>query len=447
MPWALRPLFSAGHAAPEGCRRGWDSIKPDGTYKPGPGARAAVDLTPHEASHPPQGSIARIPGIENDIAVNSSSNNVANATTTLSIPSWQEPRTTIGLLVLIGIIFVAQLTGAKLPNSGPGDLAVPDLVAFGALNRDLVLICGDWWRLVTAPLLHAGVMHVALNGVALFFAGRFIEQRLGGVVLAGLLAIGALAGTLMSMGLSDAATVSVGASGGIMALIAACVLLCYTLPKAADTIGGRSLFLRILVPSLIPASSGIDYAGHFGGAVAGGCVAAALVMWSGVDRHASVRRAVSWAAIIAYTGAALFGGARLVLTAPAFDPAAPRLAANAGQALLSDSEPEARALVATYPRDPQARLVLSVALYLAGKPAEAEAAAVQGLRQIRTYQGGLYGLIVLPEVQIMIALSQAATGGNPHALARIGPLCRGLPPAFSARVLIRPDTRSLCSAQ
>lgn len=366
--------------------------------------------------------------------------------TALRVPSKRMPGTTIGLLVLLVIIFVIQLSGAKIYTGGSSDLQTADLVAFGALNRDLVLICGDWWRLFTAPLLHASVVHIALNGIALFFAGRFIEQHLGGIVLAGLLAIGAVAGALMSVALSDPETVSVGASGGIMALIAAAVLLCYTLPGAADTISGRSFFLRILVPSLIPSQSGIDYAGHFGGAVAGGCIAGALALWSSLDRHTAMRRAVGLVALITYASGALVGGARLVQTAPAFDPTAPMLAVNAGPTLLDRSEPEARALVARYPRDPQARLALSIALYLADKPVEAKAAAVMGLRQVRTYQGGLYGLTTTPELQAMVTLTKAEVDHDPRVLSEIEPLCFWLTPEFRSRMLSRPRATPLCPA-
>jgi len=356
------------------------------------------------------------------------------------------PPITAGLLGLLCVVFVAQLAGARVPYADQHGFAIPDLVAYGALNRDLVLACGDWWRLLTAPLLHGGFLHIGLNGIALFFAGRFIEQHLGGRVLVGLLAFGAVAGGLMSMWLSDAGTVSVGASGGIMALIAGATLLCYTLPEAADTLSGRSLFLRILVPSLVPTSDGIDYAAHFGGALAGGCIAGAFALWPETGLRGVVQRAVALGVAVLFLAGLLVGWWRLTQQAPGFDPDARLLGAKAGQAHLDDNEAQARALVASYPDDPDARLALSVALYLADKPAEARAEAVQGLRQVRTSGSGRFGLIPLPELQAMIALSDARLGRDRAALDKVAAACIGLTPAFQARVLVHPDTKGLCGA-
>lgn len=354
------------------------------------------------------------------------------------------PWTTIGLLVLLGVLFLTQTGAARWPGSDISDLKVPDLVIFGAMNHDLVVIAGDWWRLLTAPLLHGGIAHITLNGVALFFAGRFIERHLGGAVLAGLLAIGAVAGSLLSLAVDDASLVSIGASGGIMALIAAAALLCYTLPEAADTLSGRSLFLRILVPSLIPTSDGVDYAAHFGGAIIGGGIAGLLACWGWLDRHLAVLRAIAWAAAIAFGAGALFGAVQLARAAPEFNPDARLMPINRGQALIGSDEAAARALVTDYPGDPQARLVLSVALYRADKTAEAEKEAVQGLRQIRTYGSGLFGPVVEPEIKAMIALSRAARG-DALAWTSFDAPCLSLAPEFRAKVLIRPETKLSCA--
>ena len=389
--------------------------------------------------------IALISGIENDKAM-SSIYDSADDTETQDTPVAPVPWTTISLLVLLGVIFLTQVGAARWPGSDISDLKVPDLVIFGAFNHDLVVIAGEWWRMLTAPLLHSGIAHVTLNGVALFFAGRFLEQHLGGVVLVGMLCIGAVAGSLVSLAVDDTGLVSMGASGGIMALIAAAALLCYTLPEAADTLSGRSLFLRILVPSLIPTSDGIDYAAHFGGAIMGGGVAGLLAGWGWLERHVAVLRWVLLGAVIAYAAGALFGGIQLMRAAPGFDPDAVSMETKPAQALIGSDETAARALVVKYPGDPQARLILSVALYLADKPAEAEKEAIMGLRQIRTYGSGLFELVVEPEIKAMIALSRAVRG-DAFALTSFDDSCPGLSPEFRAKVLIKPDTRAFCAGR
>ena len=38
---------------------------------------------------------------------------------------------------------------------------------------------GQLWRLVSSALLHGGLCHITANSLALWFAGRFVEQQLG----------------------------------------------------------------------------------------------------------------------------------------------------------------------------------------------------------------------------------------------------------------------------
>jgi len=344
------------------------------------------------------------------------------------------PWTTLGLVGLISFIFVIQGAAAYIPG---WDFQVPDLLAFGALNPDLVEICGEWWRLVTAPLLHANPMHLLMNAIALFFAGRFIEMHLGGIILAGMLAVGAVAGAAASMLWGDARLVSVGASGGIMTLLAAALFLCYTLPAAADTISGRSLFLRILVPSMIPTHDGVDYAAHFGGAVAGLLIVAAI---SALDTRARFSRGLALLVAAAYVCVAVFGTTRLMATAASQSHAPAELPLNATPGLLATRESDARALVMRYPQDPQAYLVLSFALYESGHPAEAESSAIAGLRQARLGTSAFYELTTTPELKAMIALGRAATERTDSGRRLAAPLCEQIGPPFRERL----DRQRLC---
>src|SRR3989442_13072470 len=38
---------------------------------------------------------------------------------------------------------------------------------------------GEWWRLFSAMFLHAGLLHIAFNGYALYIVGGVVEQELG----------------------------------------------------------------------------------------------------------------------------------------------------------------------------------------------------------------------------------------------------------------------------
>lgn len=94
-------------------------------------------------------------------------------------------------------------------------------MAFGGLVPNLVLQLGDWYRLLSAPFLHADATHLAMNAIALFLAGRSLENLVGRGWFGAIYVIGGLGGSLLSLALTPASIVSVGASGAIMGLFAA----------------------------------------------------------------------------------------------------------------------------------------------------------------------------------------------------------------------------------
>lgn len=66
-----------------------------------------------------------------------------------------------------------------------------------ALNPALVLEYGQWHRLLSGPLLHVNMQHLASNAGALVWNGSYLESRLGaGGMLGALLFIGAAAQAL-----------------------------------------------------------------------------------------------------------------------------------------------------------------------------------------------------------------------------------------------------------
>lgn len=350
----------------------------------------------------------------------------------------RKPWATYTLLGLLAVVYAAQSIGVRFPGSTPAEFRLADLVAYGALNHDLVVLCGDWWRLATGPLLHGGFVHIALNSVVLYFAGRFIERHLGSFTLLGLIALGALGGAIASEMFSDASTVSVGASGGIMALVAAALLLSYALREDPDVLSGRSLFVRILIPSLLPTSSGVDYAAHFGGAIVGAGIAGVLCLLDDPEHDPPLRRVLAGGAALAYAACALFGAWQLLQMPMLFDPHGKHLRVNAGAIANNQPEAVARQLVASYPLDPVARLSLVAALFDAGNPAEAAAEARMGIRLVRS--GGLsalYEQVQVPDLKIMLTLSLAAAGDRDsyrNAEASLPRYCRELSKELQPRL-------------
>jgi rhomboid protease GluP len=185
------------------------------------------------------------------------------------------PVVTIGILVVLIAMFVVEQL-AKLSGKGPGLLGVDvgTLFALGGMSSDAVSKDGEWYRLFTAALLHADAIHLLLNGVALGLAGFLLESLVGRTWLIALFLLGAAGGSLMGLFVNPANLVSVGASGAVMGLLAAALILAMRFPPGLLRTQTQMRLLQFLIPSLIPLatyrhSGHIDYAAHFGGAIVG----------------------------------------------------------------------------------------------------------------------------------------------------------------------------------
>jgi len=184
--------------------------------------------------------------------------------------------TTVALLALLGILFLAEIwLGSGLD---------PDPVALfrlGSLSAAAVRD-GDWWRLGSYAFLHAGPLHLLFNAYALWILMRPIEGLFGPVVALGLFAATAIAGGAASIA---AATLrqapwqqAVGASGGIFGLFGAHVALYWRLrhrlaPEARRA-AARTLLFNLLINLALAvgaqaANFPLDNAAHAGGFLSG----------------------------------------------------------------------------------------------------------------------------------------------------------------------------------
>jgi membrane associated rhomboid family serine protease len=131
---------------------------------------------------------------------------------------------------------------------------------------------GELWRLFTASFLHAGVMHIWFNGMALASVGPAIERVYGRVRYLAAFLLGGAAGMLASVVFTSQP--SVGASAGVFALLG--VLLAYAVrsgralpPRARTFLVFQVLFVVGLNVVLGLLAAFIDNAAHLGGLLAG----------------------------------------------------------------------------------------------------------------------------------------------------------------------------------
>jgi len=178
--------------------------------------------------------------------------------------------TTLGIATLLTLIFGLQALSAHsfFPS-------LRELFVFGALIGEQIQ-AGEWFRLVTGAQLHADIFHLLLNLLALVWGGILLERMVGGTWLLFIYLLSTLGGAVSSYAFHDPLTVSVGASGAIMGILAATNIFQMHYRRTPKIIALEYQLTGLIVTALIPANardaSTIDYACHFGGAVVGGLV-------------------------------------------------------------------------------------------------------------------------------------------------------------------------------
>ena len=92
------------------------------------------------------------------------------------------------------------------------------LVELGAKYSPLLVHHYEVFRLLTPVILHAGLIHIALNLFAQLTIGVPMEWQFGTAVVAAVYVVGGFGGALLSSA-AGLSSVGVGASGAILALV------------------------------------------------------------------------------------------------------------------------------------------------------------------------------------------------------------------------------------
>jgi membrane associated rhomboid family serine protease len=126
----------------------------------------------------------------------------------------------------------------------------------------------QYYRAFTAMWLHADFLHIAGNMVALLIVGPALEVQLGKARFVALYLIAGLGGSVGSYLLSQPNVVGIGASGAIMGVMGAYVVLGIRrrLPIAP-------VVALIVLNLLIGFSGNIDWRAHLGGLATGAALA------------------------------------------------------------------------------------------------------------------------------------------------------------------------------
>lgn len=162
---------------------------------------------------------------------------------------------------------VTALVAANLAVFVAG-LAGGDLVGRFADNAVLVA-AGQWYRMVTAAFLHAGLVHLGFNMVGLAVFGSQVEAALGSAPFLALYLVAAAGGSAASHFVGAPGSYGVGASGAVFGVFGAHVVVARARGLDAGQVGGL-IVVNLLLGAALP---GIDNAAHLGGLATGAALA------------------------------------------------------------------------------------------------------------------------------------------------------------------------------
>jgi rhomboid protease GluP len=161
---------------------------------------------------------------------------------------------------------------------------------------------GEWWRLVSCVFVHVGIVHLAVNGVGMFFIGRVTEELFGTARTLALFGLCGVAGAFASY-LASPAGISAGASGAIFGMLGAVFVELTWHRRKYRAAWKRGMWGGLVVVTLAQLGVGfmypvIDQWAH------------GIGLFAGVVFGAALTPSTSWARKTAYAGralAALFG--------------------------------------------------------------------------------------------------------------------------------------------
>jgi rhomboid protease GluP len=180
------------------------------------------------------------------------------------------PSTATAAIALVDVVLYAvswYLTQSSGGSSTMGGISSQVLIRLGAKAPYILL--GQYWRLVTAIFLHAGLLHIGLNLWVLIDIGPEVESLFGSAKFMVMYLVTGVLGFLISFWWQPFG-ISIGASGALMGLIG--ILIGASFHHGRMGKEYRSMLWKwviyILIFGLLPFFA-IDNAAHIGGLATG----------------------------------------------------------------------------------------------------------------------------------------------------------------------------------
>ena len=177
------------------------------------------------------------------------------------------PVTKALIAINVAIYLIGAVQGGGINNPGGSLFAKLWLDSYDVHH-------GGWWRLITAAFLHANLIHIGFNMLALWWFGAPVEQYLGRARFIGLYLVAGLAGSAGA--LMQTQGVTVGASGAIFGILGAMLILEW---QATGRFGGNAMTLIVINLVFSFTFANISWGGHVGGLIGGILATLAYARW------------------------------------------------------------------------------------------------------------------------------------------------------------------------
>jgi membrane associated rhomboid family serine protease len=187
------------------------------------------------------------------------------------------PVATQALLILNVLAFLVE-TGA---GSGLGTAGGGTVWEHGVLYGPSISVNHEYWRLVSGGFLHAGLFHLFVNMLSLWFVGSALEPAVGRVNFLAIYFVSLLAGSFGALWFQPMIP-TVGASGAIFGIFGALIVVARArgIPIWQSGLG----FVLVLNLLFSLTFRGISIGDHLGGLV-GGLITGWLVVELGERRR------------------------------------------------------------------------------------------------------------------------------------------------------------------
>jgi membrane associated rhomboid family serine protease len=175
------------------------------------------------------------------------------------------------ILIAINVIaFIAEVgSGSGLGRFEASGSIFKDFSLYGPAVAD-----GEWYRLVTSAFLHAGLLHILFNMVALYILGSLLEPGIGTPRFLAVYFVSLLAGSFGALLVSPDAH-SLGASGAVFGVMSAAFIVARH--RGVEQLAGQIGFYIIINIVFTIGVPGISIGAHFGGLIAGALCALLIV--------------------------------------------------------------------------------------------------------------------------------------------------------------------------